>query len=307
MPRYAPTLARISWLIKLREQIPGLAHLVQAISGISAKRSLPVWRDDYFAGQSEVPDGADGPEVVLLADTFNTWFEPENLRAAIKVFAAANYRTVVAEAPRGQRPLCCGRTYLASGMIDEARNEAQRLLEAVTSYVERGVPVVGLEPSCILGLRDEFRSLLPGPETDALAELALTFEEFVVREHAAGRFQLDLQALSSGPRTGARPLPSKSLWCHARCSRRTQHDPETHGRKHRVRLLRHGRRVRVSKSKHAGISQQMAEASLLPAVREASDDVVIVADGTSCRHQIKDGSGREAIHVARVLADALGY
>ena len=304
LPRYAPTLARVPWLVNLRGQIPGLAFLVEIILGISAKRSLPAWRRDHFLGQAEVHDGNDGPEVVLLADTFNTWFEPENLRAAVRVFAAANYRTIVAESVEGEKPLCCGRTYLASGMIDEARNEAQRLLQAMAPYVERGVPVVGLEPSCILGLRDEFRSLLPGPETDALAELAMTFEEFIVRERSEGRFNPDLKALSSG----------RAL-LHGHC-----HQKAFDAMPAVVEVLDMIPNLTVEsiesgccgmagafgyEAKHAEVSQQMAEASLLPAIREAPDDAVIVADGTSCRHQIKDGSKREAKHVARVLADAL--
>jgi len=304
LPRYAPTLARVPWLTMLREQIPGLAFVIQAITGISAKRSLPEWQDDHFAGQSEVPNGADGPEVVLLADTFNTWFEPENLRAAIKVFSAANYRTIVAEPGEGEGPLCCGRTYLATGMIDEARKEAQRLLEAVMPYVERGVPVVGLEPSCILGLRDEFRSLLPGPKTDALAGLALTFEEFIVRERAAGQFNIDLKALSFGRALVHGHCHQKAFDVMPAVVEVLNMIPEL-----TVENIESGCCGMAGafgyEAKHADISQQMAEASLLPAVREASEDAFIVADGTSCRHQIKDGSEREAIHVARVFADAL--
>src|SRR5690606_13998298 len=149
----------------------GAARLAEATLGLAARRSWPRWRCDYFRGQAEVDarahawaaharsasvDGATrategvarttdagAHEAVLFADTFNRWFEPENLRAAIDVLTAAGYRIVVAE-PRpedGRRPLCCGRTYLAAGMVDEARREARRLLDALLPYIERGVPV----------------------------------------------------------------------------------------------------------------------------------------------------------------------
>jgi len=304
LPRYAPTLARVAELANLRNKIPGLPYLSEKVTGLSASRSLPVWRRDRFLGQAEVPHGANGPEVVLLADTFNTYFEPENLRAAVTVFAAANYQTIVAEPVDGGRPLCCGRTYLATGMIDEARAEAQRMLTALKPLVERGVPVVGLEPSCLLGLRDEFRSLLPGKDTAALAELALTFEEFLAREHSAGRLKLKLN-----------PLPLSRALVHGHCHQKAfdvMHAvndvlklvPELE-----VETIQSGCCGMAGafgyEAKHAGISREMAEVALLPAVRGAGEKAVVIADGTSCRRQIEDGTGREALHVARVLADAL--
>jgi len=304
LPRYAPTLARFAKLANLRNQIPGLPVLSEKVTGLSANRSLPVWRRDRFLGQTEVPDGANGPEIVLLADTFNTYFEPENLRAAVTVFAAANYQTIVAEPADGGRPLCCGRTYLATGMIDEARAEAQRMLTALKPFVERGVPVVGLEPSCLLGLRDEFRSLLPGKETDALAELALTFEEFLSCEQAAGRLKLKLN-----------PLLQRRALVHGHCHQKAFDVMPTV-----IEVLNMIPDLEVDSiqssccgmagafgydAKQLDMSRKMAEASLLPAVRAAGENTVIVTDGTSCRHQIRDFAERKALHVARVLADAL--
>jgi FAD/FMN-containing dehydrogenase/Fe-S oxidoreductase len=304
LPRYAPTIARVPWLANLRDQLPGLAILSEKITGLSASRSLPVWRHDRFLGQSEVPDGADGPELVLLADTFNTYFEPENLRAAVSVLTAANYTTVIVTPADGGRPLCCGRTYLATGMIEEARAEARRMLTALQPYTERGVPVVGLEPSCLFGLRDEFRLLLPGEETDALAQVALTFEEFLVREQAAGQLELNLKPLQSG----------RAL-VHGHC-----HQKAFDVMPAVIEVLNMVPNLEVEsiessccgmagafgyEAKHIDISREMAEASLLPAVRDAGEETIIVADGTSCRHQIKDGARRDTLHVARVLADAL--
>src|SRR5690606_36547983 len=135
-------------------------------------------------------------EAVLLADTFNRWFEPENLRAAVTVLEAAGYRVVAAEPlpAAGSRPLCCGRTYLAAGMIDAARREARRLLEALMPFAERGVPVVGLEPACLLGLRDELPALLPGADARRLASAAVLLEELLARDAGNGRLALPFRA-----------------------------------------------------------------------------------------------------------------
>jgi FAD/FMN-containing dehydrogenase/Fe-S oxidoreductase len=304
LPRYAPALARVPGLANSRNRIPGLVVLSEKIAGLSASRSLPAWRRDRFLGQAEVPVGPGGPEVVLLADTFNTWFEPENLRAAVSIFSAANYSTIVVEPADGGRPLCCGRTYLATGMIDEARAEAQRMLTALTPFVERGVPGVGLEPSCLFGLRDEFRLLLPGAASDALAELALTFEEFLARERAAGRLSLDLAR-----------LPVRRALVHGHCHQKAFDIMPTV-----IEVLNMVPDLEVASipsgccgmagafgyaAKHVDMSRKMAELSLLPAVRAAGEDTIIVADGTSCRHQVRDFTERKALHVARVLADAL--
>jgi FAD/FMN-containing dehydrogenase/Fe-S oxidoreductase len=303
LPRYAPLLARLPGIANLRDRVPGLPFLTEKLAGLSASRKLPVWKRDYFRGQSEVPDGAGGREVVLLADTFNRYFEPANLRAAVKVLSAAGYRVIIAEPVQSERPLCCGRTYLATGMIDEARAEAQRMLAALRPFVERRIPVIGLEPSCLLGLRDEFKSLLPGKETAALANMALTFEEFLASEHSAGGLNLELK-----------PLPQRRALVHGHCHQKAF---DVMPSVIQVLKLVPGLAVESIESsccgmagafgyeaKHVGISQKMAEAALLPAVRSAGDDTIIVADGTSCRHQIEGGTGREALHVARVLANA---
>jgi Fe-S oxidoreductase len=241
---------------------------------------------------------------VLLADTFNTYFEPENLRAAVKVLATAGYAVQVAAAPEGARPLCCGRTYLATGMLEEARAEAQRTLTALAPFVARGVTVVGLEPSCLLGLRDEFRTLLPGADSAALAAAALTFEEFLIRERGAGRLKLTLR----------RSRYARAL-VHGHC-----HQKAFGVMPAVVAALKLVPELAVEtvqssccgmagafgyQAQHIDVSLRMAEAALLPAVRAAGEDTVIIADGTSCRHQIHDGAARDAQHVARVLADAL--
>ena len=209
----------------------------------------------------------------------------------------------VAAAPGETRPLCCGRTYLAQGLIAEARAEAKRVLAALMPYIDRGIPVLGLEPSCLFTLRDEFLSLLPG-EAGFLSLDALLFEEFLDAQARAGRLELKLRA-----------LPQRKALLHGHC-----HQKAFDAMDGALRVLRLVPQLDVEaivssccgmagafgyEASHYDASMQMAEASLLPKVRSAERDVLIVADGTSCRHQIRDGAGREAIHVARVLHAAL--
>ncbi|HLQ27518.1 MAG TPA: FAD-linked oxidase C-terminal domain-containing protein [Acidiferrobacterales bacterium] len=302
LPRYAPWAARLAPLLNLRNRLPGLAKIGEILLGLSSRRSLPVWRRDLF--RNALADNAPaGNEVVLLVDTFNRYFEPENARAALMVLRAAGY-TVHLPQPRGGRPLCCGRTFLAVGLVDAARVEARRMLTALKPFVARGVPIIGLEPSCLLTLRDEFKSILPGAETDALAEHALLFEEFLAMEHAAGRLKLRFKA-----------LPATKALLHGHCHQKAF---AVMPAVQRVLELVPQLKVEVIESsccgmagafgfdaEHYDLSLKMAELGLLPKVRAADANTLLVADGTSCRHQIHDCAGREAIHVARVLQAAL--
>jgi FAD/FMN-containing dehydrogenase/Fe-S oxidoreductase len=312
LPRWAPWAARLPLLFNLRDRVPGAAGLTERWLGLSARRSLPRWRSDTFLPGADAlaPEQAD---VVLFADTFNNYFEPENARAALAVLRAAGYRVHVARAAagdgQGKRPLCCGRTYLAAGLVDQARAEARRVVEACRPYVARGIPIVGLEPSCLLTLRDEFLVMGLGDDANKLADHALLFEEFLAREHDAGRLRLELK-----------PLAEKRALLHGHCHQKA-FDAVTPVQK--VLGLVPGLKVELIESsccgmagsfgyeaEHIDVSMRMAELALLPAVRGAGGDTLLVADGTSCRHQIADGTrgpqAREAVHVARVLERALG-
>jgi FAD/FMN-containing dehydrogenase/Fe-S oxidoreductase len=256
------------------------------------------------SGERARERGQSTNEVVLWIDTFNRYFEPDNARAALKVLQAAGYTVHLPQAADGARPLCCGRTFLASGLVDEAKREARRMIDTLKPYVERGVPVVGLEPSCLFGLRDEFISMLPGGESAELALNAFLFEEFIARELDAGRFRLALK-----------PLPQTKALLHGHCHQKAfAAMPAVE----RALKLVPGLQVATIESSccgmagsfgyeaaHYEVSMKMAEAALLPGVRKADADALIVADGTSCRHQIHDGASREALHVARVLERAL--
>ncbi len=205
LPRYAPFAAALAPLLNLRDVIPGAAWLSEKLLGFSARRSLPRWRFKPHRATVPVETGRD---VVLLVDTFNRWFEPENARAARRVLEAAGYR--VHEPVAGGRPLCCGRTFLSAGLVDEARAEAQRMLDALTPYVETSTPIIGLEPSCLLTLRDEFGAMLPGDATRALGARAVLFEEFLAAESKAGTPVAEAEAVGGARRVPARPLPSKN-------------------------------------------------------------------------------------------------
>jgi FAD/FMN-containing dehydrogenase/Fe-S oxidoreductase len=306
LPRYAPYAARLHWLLNLRDRLPGAAALSEAIAQFAAQRPLPKWRKEYFRDEQRLSASAGKPtrgEVVLFADTFNRYFEPENIHAAMAVLAAGGYRIHLAQPPNGDRPLCCGRTFLAVGKTDAARDEAERTLAALTPQLARGLPVIGLEPSCVFSFRDEIPALL---KTDAAREAAdqiLLLEEFLAAEAAAGKLDIDFA-----------PAKRRAL-LHGHCHQKSF---GAMGAVETALKLVPGLDVATIESSCCGmagafgydaetidVSRAMGELSLLPAVREAPNDAIIIADGTSCRQQIRDGTGREAMHVACVLAAAL--
>ncbi|HUI12823.1 MAG TPA: FAD-linked oxidase C-terminal domain-containing protein [Xanthobacteraceae bacterium] len=304
LPRYAPYAAQLHWLLNLRDVVPGAAKVSEAIAGFSARRSLPKWRADYFEDVDARPEaGHDGNKVVLFADTFNRYFERENIDAAIAVLTAAGYRVHFAAPQKGKRPLCCGRTFLSVGRVDEAKKEAQRTLDALAPYAERGIPILGLEPSCLFSFRDEIPALIKSDTARQVAGAALLFEEFLAHEAAAGELQLNLA-----------PIKGRAL-LHGHCHQKSFDTMSAVGATLKLVPDLAVETVESSCCGMAGafgfhadtieVSRAMGELSLLPAVRKASGDALIVADGTSCRHQIHDGAGREAMHVARVLAMAL--
>ena len=211
----------------------------------------------------------------------------------MRVLAAAGYR--VRKPDTTGRPLCCGRTWLSAGNITRARQEAERTIRTLGS----NHPIIGLEPSCVMTMRDEFRSLLPGQDTARFAERALLLSEFVAKanpdlplkplpvtahvhghchQKAFGAFPDAMAMLSRIPGLTAKPITSSCCGMAGSFGYQTETQ---------------------------AASRAMAEASLLPAVRAAPQHDFIVADGTSCRHQIRDLSGRNAEHSVRLLERAL--
>jgi len=298
LPRYAPYAARVAPLLNLRNRLRFLAQLGEHLFGLSAARDVPRWSSRPYTGVSR----GSGREVVLLVDTFNRYFEPENARAAERVLTRAGYRVVSPDSVGG-RPLCCGRSFLAAGLVDKARHEAKRTLDALAARVAAGIPVVGLEPSCLLTLRDEFPAILPGTEATALAKRAQLFEEFVDGERNAGRFELKLA-----------PMEGRSALLHGHCHQKAF---DAIGAAAKALQLIPGLTVETFDStccgmagsfgyeaEHYEMSLKIGELGVLPKMRAAPAETLLAANGTSCRHQIADTVGREARHVVRILDDA---
>ena len=301
LPRYAPWASRLALLANLPNH-RRLAGLRQRLLGFAAQRELPRWRRSIFRG---VPKSAKrGREVVLFADTFSTYFEPDVAHDAVAVLTAFGYRVITPRAADRGRPLCCGRTFLNSGLVDEARFEARRVFDGLAPYLARGLPVVGLEPSCLLTLRDEFAALLPPAEAALQADKAVLFEEFLAAERAAGRLKVRL-----------RPLPYELALVHGHCHQKAFGLMQTVAEvvdwvpDLTVETVETGCCGMAGsfgyEAEHYETSMRMGELGLLPAIRAAHEYTLVVADGTSCRRQIADGTGRQAWHTARVLAGAL--
>ena len=315
LPDYARWAARLAPVLNLRNRLPLLAALTEKLLGLSAKRSLPEWQTRHFfnasatsvsrtASRAEVLAAARG--VVLFVDTFNGYLESTNAHAAVKVLQAAGYTVHVATKLQDDGAhLCCGRTYLASGMVDKARDKAREVVQSLLPFAEKGLSIVGLEPSCLLTLRDELLVMGLGEGAQKIAQQALLFEEFLAREAQTGH----LDALKAQIATVDRPVLLHGH-CHQKAFDAVSPVMEV------LRWIPGAKPQLIESSccgmagsfgyeaKHYEVSMQMAELSLLPAVR-AQPNAIVVADGTSCRHQIQDGAKREAMHLSQLLASLL--
>jgi FAD/FMN-containing dehydrogenase/Fe-S oxidoreductase len=313
LPRYAPWAAKFAGVLNLRNQFPWLAKIAESMTGLSAQRSWPTWQSDHFFSKQQ-PDVSkqevlqSTKPVVLFVDTFNGFFESSNATAALGVLQAAGYSVHIAskDAHSGsQGHLCCGRTFLANGMVEQAREQAQALVNALLPFAQKGIAIVGLEPSCLLTLRDEALVLGLGESAELVSAHAVLFEEFLASEHKAGKLGVLKQNL----------MPAeKDILLHGHCHQKA------FGLMSSVldviKLIPKANPQLIESSccgmagsfgyeaSHLDVSMQMAELSLLPTIRQ-QPDAIVVADGTSCRHQIADGAAREAIHVAQLLSDHL--
>ena len=307
LPRWTGYHARALRLaIALRNRSRLLARLAERVFGIAADMPIPQPAARAFEPPAPAANAPRG-EVLLFADTFATYFEPEIARAATEVLNAAGYsvRAVkpAPDDPEPNRPLCCGRTYLTHGMVDEARREGRRVLAALRPALESKTPVIGLEPSCLLSLRDELYCMGLGAETGQLGKQLFLLEEFLVREQMRGltlplKEQPAAKALVHGhchqkafgttkamrKIVGSIPGLTYELIDSTCCGMAGSFGLET---------------------EHREASKTMAELSLLPALREASPHDQIIANGFSCRHQITHGTGQKPRHIALVLRDAL--
>ncbi len=311
LPEYAHWARRFAPLLNLRDKIPGLAALSEKLTGFSADRPLPQWKTQTFFSAPPVSATRDevlaaAKPVLLFVDTFNGTFEANNASAALKVLQAAGYTAHVATKTIADgKHLCCGRTYLSSGMVDEARAKTRELIAALLPFAERGIAIVGLEPSCLLTMRDEMLVMGLGEAAHTISQHALLFEEFLAREAAAGK----LEMLKSKLKATTQPILLHGH-CHQKAFDAVSPIIEV------IKLIPGARPELIESSccgmagsfgyeaGHYKVSMQMAELSLLPAVRQ-QPDAIVVADGTSCRQQIHDGAQRAAVHVAVLMARQL--
>ena len=304
LPSYLHVISKssvLTGLLNLRNHSQALAQVLEKFTGISAKRSLPAWRTDTVwqsnLGHVDLHsfNNANKP-VVLWADTFNGAFESENIFSAVRVLEAAGYTVYIPRKEQGH--FCCGRTYLATGMIDRAKESARELVNTLYPFADKQIPIIGLEPSCILSLRDEFLVMDLGDKASLLAKNSFTFEEFLAQENKAGRFNPTLKPAN------------KPILIHGHC-----HQKSFDVVKPMIDLLKlipnaKPELIETSccgmagsfgyESEHMDVSMQMAGLQLLPAIEKAPD-ALLVADGSSCRHQIKDGASRQALHLAQIL------
>lgn len=306
LPRWLPAMRWLGGPRRLLVALPGMSSLLERVTGIAARRSLPAPPARAFLHESRAGvAGAEGlREVVLLVDTFSDRIDPAIAEAAVDVLVAAGCRVHLLRPPAGERALCCGRTWLSQGMVAEARREAVRMLDALSPFVERGLPVIGLEPSCLLMLRDEYHALGLGERLGPAAKAALLFEEFLARELDAGRLSLDL-AMPAGSRAAIHGHCHQKAFGAMKAVRRVL--ARVHGLE--AQFIESGCCGMAGsfgfEAEHYDISMRMAELALLPAVRALDEAAVVVANGASCRHQIRDGAQREGVHLAVLLRQAL--
>jgi FAD/FMN-containing dehydrogenase/Fe-S oxidoreductase len=283
-------------LANLLTQTPGVRRLVALAGGLTPKRRMPPFAPqtfgDWFAARAAVNPGAD--PVVLFPDTFNNFLHPEPLKAAVEVLEDAGYRVVVPEAQ-----LCCGRPLYDYGMLDLAKRFWAHTLAALRPQIQAGVPLVGLEPSCVAAFRDELPNLLPHDEdAKRLSLQTLTLAEFLQR-HAP-----DWQA----PRIERKAIVHGH--CHQEAVMGTSAEEELYERLGLEYEVLDSGCCGLAGSfgferSHHEISVQIGEQRLMPAVRDAGESTVVIADGFSCKTQIAELTERRALHTAQVIKMAM--
>jgi Fe-S oxidoreductase len=326
LPKYAPIISCIPGLpalLNLRNHIAPLAKLQEWLMGISAQRSLPTWKANTFwsnrnaitpyqftPAELSTPDANGNQGVVLLADTFNAYFEDENLHAALQVLKAAGYRVHIPQKSFSKqktnatpntcsKEFCCGRTYLAAGMVNQAKASLNELVGHLAPFAEKDIPIIGLEPSCLFTLKDEALVMGLGDRAITVSKQAQLLEEFLAKEARSGKLQIQLKPAS------------RPVLFHGHCHQKS-FDAVTPAME-LLKLIPNAQPKLIESSccgmagsfgyeaEHIEVSKQMAELSLLPTIRKSQESWV-VADGTSCRHQIADGTQRGAVHIAKILA-----
>ena len=292
---------------KMASQIAGLTNIVydsplgtllKKISGVAVERSFPkLHKFDFDAFLHQLPEQK-GREVVLFIDEFTQFMDIEVGQDAIVLLNSLGYRIHLFYGESG-------RTYLSKGFLKEAKALAKNNIERLTPYLNSDLPIIGLEPSAILSFRDEYNRLLDSrDEVKKLNESALLIEEFLAKE-------MEKRHLSKTSFTSK----EKEIKIHGHC-----HQKALSNQKVTFDILNFPENYKVTiipsgccgmagsfgyEKEHYDISMQVGELKLFPAVRKSSEQTVISANGTSCRHQIFDGTGRQALHPVTILRQAL--
>ena len=316
--RMPELLHRYPWLkllIALRNRRPWLQRLTQRWLGISAAMPLPQPVNNSFdatkfeQGTNEVAISVDSnkPEVVLFVDTFGRYFEPQIAEDAYRLLTKLGYRVrwLDGDINKNTRPLCCGRTYLAQGLVEQARTEVSRLIDALIPHVSAGRTIVGLEASCVLGLRDDAKALGLKPEQlKAIADNTHMLEEFLAKEIMAKRLQLP--KLEQSPQT----------LVHGHC-----HQKAVGALKTVRRVLKQFKGLDYSmiesgccgmagtfslEAEHQKQGAAMAEHGLLPTLKE-NPGATVIANGFSCRQQMRALSSHQPKHLASYLCEVLNF
>ncbi|MBL1084393.1 FAD-binding oxidoreductase [Streptomyces actinomycinicus] len=302
---WLPVWARLSRLapalVNSALHAPGLAGAGKRLAGIDEARSAPLFAERSFlqwwrARDRTEPDPADPRTVVLWPDTFSTYFHPAIAVSAVRVLEDAGFRVAVPD-----KPVCCGLTWISTGQLPVAKKVLRRTLDALHPYLEAGTPVIGLEPSCTAVFRSDAPELLPGDQdVQRLAGQTRTFAEQLVH-HAPDDWRPPQLARQATVQTH----------CHQHAVMKFDADRELMRRAHLdAEVLDEGCCGLAGnfgfERGHHDVSMAVAEQGVLPAVRGAAPDSLVLADGFSCRTQIEEGgTGRRALHLAEVLALAL--
>jgi FAD/FMN-containing dehydrogenase/Fe-S oxidoreductase len=284
------------WLANVATQMPLLRDVAKLVAGMPRERSIPAFARETFRTwfHRRQPRNLDGAPVLLWPDTFNNYFLPETGKAAVEVLEAAGFRVLLPKAG-----LCCGRPLYDWGMLERAKALLLDILDALAPEIEKGTSLVVLEPSCAAVFRDELTNLFPrDPRARALSRQTLLLSEFLAQR--AKNFRL--------------PKLQRRALVHGHCHHKSimkMTDEETILREMGIDFYSPAPgccgmagSFGFEKDKYA-ISMAVGELELLPAVRQAAPDTLIIADGFSCREQISQGAGRPTLHLAEVIQTAL--
>jgi glycerol-3-phosphate dehydrogenase subunit C len=293
----------------IRNRIKPLAKMGEWLTGLNADRQLPVPVKKKFT--SKAISSLDSnktfhSEVVLLIDTFTHNFAPENADAAIAILNRAGYRVYTTESSETDvlnepRPLCCGRTYIANGLVESARQEAARMIAALLPHVDAGRKIIGLEPACLLAIRDDYRFLGFGEVAEKVSQQALLLEEFIAREVSAKRFNVEFKTMDKN---------QPPVLIHGHC-----HQKAVGAMKSMRKVLKLIPQLNFEfieasccgmagsfglEKEHGELSLKMGEQALFPSIRN-NPQATLIANGFSCRHQIQEGVERPSMHIAQLL------